>query len=586
MLNRSIAYTCLALALGVTACTAIYDQNATQCTSQKDCLDRGPDFAGTTCTAARVCEKIKVEEKACTTNQQCIDQNGGAGSTWTCRKSDNRCINLVSPSCQRVLADTTDLLDDNVVIIGATLPRDENGRQSEFAFELARQEIKGFGGLPPATPTGPRRPLAIVSCTGEHESIANGTNQFLHLADEVQTPFVAGPFTSQLAVLGATLLAGRNVLTVSSNASIQLTNLDDHDLVFRTQMSDDLAVQGATPFIKDYILPNAVSSGMLTAGEPLKVMVLATSDPPGQSITDSINRNLKFNDKNTVDNLQDGKFAIAQVGNPGDPIGHPYPEAERAKGVQQAIDFKPNLVIFPGTPIGVLNGTQILGGDTGFLALSRAWKVAYGDPPSVPLPYTMTVISGWAGTIVPLMAQLNAQGLPFGTAARQKYFGLRGRAYNFDPKVFGAFVLKIKSAQGFESLRNAQITPLVAMSYSRIYMFAYALAAIGNAPVKGPELSRGLRRVAGAGGGKTINAGPDDFSVALGELAAGRDISLVGPDGLYAFDEKGDRPGQIEVFCVSKQPKTLALAPVSPGYAWDPKTNTSKGPMQCVDATE
>ena len=77
--SRTIAFASLVgtISLGG-ACSAIVDATATQCRSQQDCLGRGPEFVDTTCSAERVCVKIEAAVQACKTNQECVDQNGGA----------------------------------------------------------------------------------------------------------------------------------------------------------------------------------------------------------------------------------------------------------------------------------------------------------------------------------------------------------------------------------------------------------------------------------------------------------------------------------------------------------------------------
>src|SRR5688500_2447577 len=88
----------VAIGAAFPGCAVSTVEDSTQCRSQADCLAKGPEFADTTCTKARVCEKIAIVAASCTTNAECIDRNGGAA--FTCRKSDSKCVSLTTPQCQ------------------------------------------------------------------------------------------------------------------------------------------------------------------------------------------------------------------------------------------------------------------------------------------------------------------------------------------------------------------------------------------------------------------------------------------------------------------------------------------------------
>ncbi len=237
--------------------------------------------------------------------------------------------------------------------------------------------------------------------------------------------------------------------------------------------------------------------------------------------------------------------------------------------------------MYAGTPIDA----NVLGGDMGWLALNRAWPTEPGSPAR---PYGIMLIQrsafrvaelseGWTGPIIPLIAQSG----PLGPEPRRKYIGPRGLANGWNPMDFNLWVQGLKLA--FPEASGANVVPLAAMSYARIYLFAYALAAIGSAPVQGVELARGLRKVAGTGGGKIIKWGPAQYSEALAELAAGKNISYVAPDGEFNFDAAGDRPGIGENYCVPLRGGRIQ-GPQPSGFTFDPATGLAKGgPGNCVD---
>jgi ABC-type branched-subunit amino acid transport system substrate-binding protein len=552
------------------ACTQITDETGAQCHSQADCLAKGPEFAQTTCTADRICAKLTASEKACNTNKDCIDAAGGAPSV--CRKSDFRCTELVNPTCQTLYYDTEDLLDDNVLILGQTTPSDENGRQSGFAVELARKEIKRLGGAPPATPGGPNRPIAILRCDGEGNDIQTARRMAAHLAETVQSQYIIGPFAGAFALAEQQFYVSKNVLTISQVPLIDLTGLEDRDLAFRISNSDALNITAIGPYLKDIVVPKLVAEGTLaTVNDPIRIAVLSPADATGQSTLQKITSTLKYNNGKTVaENQAAGNFAVFSIGNPQDPIGNPTPELTRNAAVQKALDYKPHFVIYNGVPI-----PPPFDRDMGWLTLNRLW------PAADKLPFTMTLNQGFATIMPALMGQFGS--IPGitparATEARQKFIGLRSQSFNFNGKDFGAWVSNLKIS--FPELTAATVAPLAAMSYERVYMFVYSLAAIGNSAVTGPELARGLRRATGTG--VPIKWGSEDFSKAIATLAAGNEITYTGPDGLVRFDEKGDRLGQVDLYCIQGKGGAPA-AILSTGYIVDPTTGLSSGTLSCPE---
>ena len=109
-------------------------------------------------------------------------------------------------------------------------------------------------------------------------------------------------------------------------------------------------------------------------------------------------------------------------------------------------------------------------------------------------------------------------------------------------------------------------------------MFAYALAVIKNAPVKGPELARGLRKVATQG--SIGEGGPLDYSKGLALIAGGTNVQYFGVAGSYIFDAQGDHDLVSEMVCMTakggRADKNRVL-----GWTYDPRTNVSRGVVSC-----
>lgn len=554
-LKTAGAASCLTIACALVACTAIVDPSATQCRSQQDCLSRGPEFAETTCTVDRVCVKIVTDARACRTNQECIDKNGGA--PYTCRKSDGKCAPLLSTFCPRIMADKEDLVDDNTVYIGHTSPANPDGQQAEAAAELARSEIKRAGNMPPATPGGPRRPLAIIACNAELIAPGVSETMFKHLSETVQVPYAISGFVTPDAIPAANHFSQRDILMTTQNQATALTTFADKDLVFRLGFSDDVTLSAQAPFLRDYLEAKMRADFGLSPTDPVKVIILThTTDYNDQ--LEALRQSLRVNNLSFTENQQAGNLQVVTYGGFEDPISFPNPDAERAKAVSAAVKFKPHLVLITTSPpIVALTWTD----------LQRQWQGADNTRPYV--------IGGFP-TMAPFMPPAMAQ-FPNETA-RKRFFAMRTLPFDFNPADFETWIsrLFVKSPE----LVGQPIGTTAPIIYDGVYMFAYSLAAIGNSPVKGPELSRGLRKVADASGGIEIKWGPEDYSKAEAALSAGNSIAYKGPIGSYGWDAKGDHPGNPDVFCFGPPP---TRTPKSSGYSYDIRTQKSVGTVTNCD---
>lgn len=557
----------LSIALGaaalITACTLATNETTTQCRSQADCLARGPDYANTTCSAERVCTKIVVADKACTKNQECSDKAGGA--PVICRKSDGVCVNLLTDECPVVYADKSELLNDATVFIGTTTPSVEVGVQANIAVQLARKEINKAGGLPPTTPGGPRRPIGIVSCANENLSVATAEAQYKHLAQTVRVPFATGTMVGTRSLLAARTYSSNGVLSIGTSDIFELSDVDKN-LVFRSAFSELEATRSMGKSI-EYLTPIMLAAGDLQPGEQVRVAV--TRDLlQGGGIATGVSR-IKLNGMDALDPGNKDNFQIFDSGTNQDPVNHPNPEAEINVAVQRVLAFKPHFLFITGGPGQIANI---------YIAIMRLWPAGVPRPYVVPvIPSVSTlfagVISGALGNLGPVQVE----------QMRKKIWGIRMYSPDVKQSEIDRFVAALRT--GFPDV-TIPITFNVPAFYDEIYLFAYSAAAIGNAPLTGIELSRGLRRVAGAGGGVPITWGPADFSKAMAALAAGSDLSYIGVQGSFGFDGKGDHPGISDIYCIPASTATGKPVnnPTSTGLTYDAKTDTLSGAYSCPAA--
>jgi ABC-type branched-subunit amino acid transport system substrate-binding protein len=550
------------VALGLSAaCTLVYDDGVTQCRSQEDCLARGEAFANTTCSLDRVCVKIEIAEQACANNKECVDRNGGA--PYICRKTDKKCISLVTPECPRVLGEREDYLNDEAIILGHMAQSNPDGQLSELAVELARSEIRRNlgGGLPPRTEGGPKRPLVVVSCnaeptgTGGLGSAAENFRAKDHLVNTLQIPAMVGPFTSgqALAIYNETIPAG--VFAMTQNSVGATSFLPDNDLVFRVGFSENLTIQVANPFINGYLKEQIVTQGLAAAGDPMRVALLTSKEQPSG---DALAKILKFNDQDAASQLG-GNFLLVDLGDVTDRINDPTPEAKRVKAFAQIIAFKPHVIIWATTPVYA---------PLGLLPLMRQW------PAGLPRPFQMSTLASWQAFMVTTLQTLNID------VVRQRYFGMHSLSPQFSDLDWSSFqsAMRLK----YPELQNQLISVPTGQHYDAFYMITYAISAIPtDQPVTGANIAKAMRRVADASGGVEVKWGPDALNQGIGFLKQGNSITYVGATGPYRFDPNGDNAGNPEIFCVTKGLDNRPNGIKRSGYIYNTGTQMASGTVDC-----
>jgi hypothetical protein len=553
----------------VAACTAMTDGTATQCRSQADCLSRGPEFVDTTCSAERVCVKLTVRDDACKSNSECIDRAGGAPSM--CRKADRTCVLLQSTDCPRVFADKDDLTNDEAIHIGMLGPQNADGLFLEASVDLARTEIRKTlgGGLPNPDVTKPKRPFVVTYCNVEPVVFGFGSNPEMdravaHLTDTLKVPAVVGPFTTGQVLRVLPDLARRDTFAITQNGSPLISTLADKDLVFRSGFNEEVPLAALSPFIQEYLEPRIVTDGVAAAGETIRVLMISVNENQGAGlhpVADAALKVLKFNGGKTVLENQTadaGSFKLLQLSDFQDRIGNPNPDPERARAITETIAFKPHIILWAGSP-APLNSM--------FIPLARQW------PAAVQRPFQIGLIHGWQNFIV-----TNLQTFP-NPVLRQRYFGLRATGYNFAQADFDLWrtQLNFKAPEligqtiGFNHSHN----------YDAMYLLAYSIIAMGNEPVTGPNIARGMRKIADETGGTPIKWGPDEMSKAIAALTGGQNIAFSGVLGDYGFNKAGERPGNGDVYCVTAGPNGAPNGVASSGYRYNTQTGRGEGVVAC-----
>lgn len=542
----------------VGACTAVVDITTTQCRSQADCLSRGPEFADTTCSPDRVCVKIPSVVEACKTNQECVDKNNGAPAT--CRKSDRKCVNLLSTECPRVLADKEDIISEDIIWIGYTGAAIADCTQAENGMELARTEIKKAGGIPALTPGSPSRVIGIVICNSELTTIANNANMVKHLYQNIQVPASVAGFTSGDAVQINQGAVQGNALNFCQNQVDKLTSLDPAGRVLRIGFPDGLTLSAQGPFVRDHLEARIRADFALAPTDPVRVTVLKNVRDYDDQL-EALRKNLTVNGLGMNENISAGNLQVVEFGGQGDPINFPNPDAERAKAVTATIAFKPHLILMmTNPPLIAQTWLQIQRTwTTGAAGIPRPWFI--GGFPTIP-SFIQPQFSQFAATAPPGVAD----------EARKKTLGMRTLPFDYNKAELDDWIGRFQTK--FPELVGQSITTTGPIFYDAIYMFAYAAAAIKGATLNGIELRNGMNKVASASGGAPIKWGPEEYPKGIAALGQGGSIGYKGVIGSYGFDQRGEHPGNPEVYCFGPGPTYL---PISSGWAYNVQTATSSG---------
>ena len=514
----------------LTACTLLLNSSVEeQCSTDADCVARGPAFAGSVCTPQRVCTSPAAakddggdvdapDQTGCTSNKECIERNGN--QPYTCRKADRRCVSLLSTTCDRIYAQKADLESDEAVYIGfMSVGRTGNtasvGLQEEAGAELAQREIaRGTAGLPPSASGRPRRPLVLISC----DELADSAASVSYLVDEIRVPAILGPALSNNFIAATATTIAKDVLLMSTTASSPLiAGLDKKGLVYSVNPSDALAADAWVKYLAE-IEPRLKDD--VTGGGPLKVMVLQRGDGLGIGMVNVINSKIRFNNgKTAAQNDQDGNFRVFNYGDPFDKVNNPNPEQKYNEAAIALANFKPHFVIGAGTseiPEHILTKVeQDLWDEPGY----RPFYIGVRGLETPALMALMQASEDDAGSKRTFRNRIVTTG--FGTAGST---------------VFANFQLRYKAE--FPDPSTIPPGQYAAQAYDSVYLISFAIAGAGEEPLTGSRISAGLLKTQPAQPAPPkVDVGPDSVSNAFIDLTNGKQLDINGASGPLDIDQ-------------------------------------------------
>jgi serine/threonine protein kinase len=464
-----------------------------------------------------------------------------------CRREDGLCVPLASDKCQ-VLASPDDVANDATVWIGAMFPvsgedPSEYGPLSGRAVDLARRDFaEATGGLPPARPGGPKRPIGVVLCDdlAVHEPLAQ------HLVRDLRVPAIIGFSRSKEVMdLSSSLFLPNGVLALAANTASALRDIGhapgEPRLVWRVTTSSDMVSPANVALVPAVIEPDLRAARVVPPGEPMRVAVLRVTNPSGTALADDYVASLRFNGKSVAENGD--RFRVFSVPDRG-----VMDDFMDAPVLDQLVAFSPHLVLLAGPTSSVISQVE------------AAWPRKAGFRPRY--------LKGAANIGRKLVAAVIDDP------------ALRSRCYAVDGATDGEALTKFVHHYNETFTPHQTAADATSAPYDAFYVFAYAAAALGDQPITGKALASALARLGPPG--EPIDVGPGGIYKAFQLLGAGKNIDLQGAATNLDFDpETGDAGADIAVFCLAPGTATDPPRSVPSGMVFRARTKKLEGAMRC-----
>lgn len=425
------------------------------------------------------------DELGCRTNAECIDANGG--KPFVCNKSTRACVLLQTDACTPYVA-ADDIRDDNTIWLGVVYPSAASGGDTSRvnAAELARREIMAAnGGLPATRSSGGRaRPLGLLVC--DENAPTASTVSILH---DVQVPAIVGYTESTNFITAASDAVADQVLLMGAGPSSPLLTAIDGGaprLVYRTTTNDAEVVLALAKAVS--ASEAAVRARRGAVDGTLRLAILHPSDATSTALGEIVDQNATING-----------LPLSRADGAAIHFGYDEKDASGNADLTRALeDFKPDIVLTFGGPQN---------GET--LAKILAPLDAAAAPGLEPLYLTNAAPRSW---LIGALKHVVYVDLDYSRTALQQFF----------PKLVATFPTALPPSDS-----------VAASTYDAVYAIAMAIAANGDNPVTGPNLSNALPRLTT---GPLISAGPASLADAFSTLPQGT-IDLDGITGPLDFQQ-------------------------------------------------
>jgi ABC-type branched-subunit amino acid transport system substrate-binding protein len=458
-------------------------------------------------------------EAPCAHSDECVAAHG---AHWICRHDIHMCRPLLSEDCQRVVGNDK---DDDAIIFGSILPLEgpdqSTGRTIENAVELAMDDFRNAGQIPPVPGGTKRRPLVVVACNDQSDGDV-AVRAARHLTGDVAVPAIVGAAFSGITLRIATevTIESQTVLMSPSATSIPLTQLDDRGFVWRTCPSDLLQADAAARLLP--LLETQVK-GVVPSTSKLKVAVLHKGDSYGVGLADAVLSRLSFNGQAAIAGPNEPYMRRLDFGDPGDPQKPTtYPST-----VSTVADFLPHIVFLLGTTETVTNLLP---------DIEAAWPTGAEYRPYYVMADGSMIDETW-------------QYLLNNDPTDEKRKRILGTVPSTESPTAQAF--RHLYASAIHDGTSAQ-TAGAANAYDALYSLTYAAMAVGNEPLTGRNLTLGFgKQIPPA---EKVEVGAGNINTAFQLLAGGGTFDLEGASGPLDYDlSTGEAPSDIQIWCVPRE---------------------------------
>jgi ABC-type branched-subunit amino acid transport system substrate-binding protein len=424
--------------------------------------------------------------------KKCAADHGG--EPWTCRPSDHACVAIASEDCH-VSMERGDAEHDDTVWLGAMFPltgpkADDYGKMNAEGAEFARREFAtATRGLQSAGSVRHVPRIALVVCDDE----AMPARAAKHLVEQVGVPAILGFGTGQTLVeLAASELVPHEVVAMASLTSSPLATRVPQPstlprLVWRTSYDANEFADAAAIFVSEFFAkrPGATS--------PTRVVVARDARQMSVSIADELSRSLVL-DGTSVLQATD---RFRELGLPDDPPNDRDVEAL----ARRFVEVRPTVIVFYAawSPSAL------------FARIEGAWPREAPRPTYLALSASTDQLADFIGPSADRRHRVFSVTTPTREPAALRFIA----RYNAD--------------------RADRVTPFFnpSSTYDAFYALAYAIAAVGDGPIRGPSIASALtERHAEA---RAVEVGPLGVFDAISALNAGMGLDLVGASGTLAF---------------------------------------------------
>ncbi|WP_394836036.1 bifunctional serine/threonine-protein kinase/ABC transporter substrate-binding protein [Pendulispora rubella] len=497
--------------------------------------------------------KADAPPSACTSNAACVKQNDGRGGLICRRATDGACVSLEAPGC-KVLAEKGDVENDATIWFGAMFPMSGKfaeafGLESVNAIDLARRDFVQIArGIPSPSSSGPgkpARPIGIIAC----DDAVNPRESARHLVD-LQVPAVIGFSSSQEVIdLATESFIPNGILAVATqNRSSLITTIphppNEPRLVWRTTFNTAVNMIPVSAVVAEVIEPSLRASHVLRPDEAMRVVHLRIRNTTGLSGSDALLGTLRFNGKSAVEN--GSNYLELLYTNPQDP----QPIADSSI-VDALLKFRPHVVISAGFDT---NTKTVLAPFETRWPKSERYRPRY-------------VVAGMYGDDFFQLLGKN-------TERRRRFMGVG---------LPTSTLVNAKLTMHY----NETYTPKVTQSgapgavYDAAYLLAYAAYAMGDLPMTGSNLARGMARLVPPG--EPIDVGPTKIFEAFRLLQEGKSIDLRGAATPLDFDlATGESPIDFALLCAGTDERGMANEAIEPGPIFRAAAKKIEGlPLRC-----